>query len=171
MALRTFRGKSPRVHPSCFVEDSAQVVGDVELGEDSSVWFNTVIRGDVNPIRIGKRTNLQDLTMVHVTSQKHSTTVGDDVTVGHHVVLHGCTVGNRVLVGMGAILMDGVEVGDDCIIGAGALLTPGTQVPPGSLVVGSPAKVKRPLNDEERAFLQQSARNYVHYAAEHRASR
>lgn len=171
MALRSFKGVLPRVDPSCFVEDSAQVIGDVELGEDSSVWFNAVLRGDVNPIRIGKRTNIQDLTMVHVTSHTHPTQVGDDVTVGHHVILHGCTVGNRVLVGMGAILMDGVEVGDDCIIGAGTLLTPGTKVPPGSLVVGSPGKVKRPLTEAEREFLLMSAQHYVHNAAEHRASR
>lgn len=171
MALRPFRGVSPRVHPSCFVEDSAQVVGDVELGEDSSVWFNAVLRGDVNPIRIGRRTNLQDLSLVHVTTQKHATHVGDDCTVGHRVILHGCLVGNRVLVGMGATLMDGVEVGDECIIGAGALLTPGTKVPPSSLVVGSPGKVKRPITEEERAFLRKSAEGYVHLAAEHRASR
>jgi carbonic anhydrase/acetyltransferase-like protein (isoleucine patch superfamily) len=153
------------------VEDSAQVVGDVELGEGSSVWFNAVLRGDVNPIRIGRRTNLQDLSLVHVTTQKHATHVGDDCTVGHHVILHGCLVGNRVLVGMGATLMDGVEVGDECIIGAGALLTPGTKVPPSSLVVGSPGKVKRPITEEERAFLRKSAEGYVHLAAEHRASR
>ncbi|MFP2925497.1 gamma carbonic anhydrase family protein [Pyxidicoccus sp. 3LG] len=171
MALRPFRGVSPRVHPSCFVEDSAQVVGDVELGEDSSVWYNAVLRGDVNPIRIGKRTNIQDLTLIHVTTQIHATHVGDDCTVGHHVILHGCIVGNRVLVGMGATLMDGVEVGDECIIGAGALLTPGTKVPPGSLVVGSPGRVKRPVTEEERDFLQQSALHYVQLAAEHRASR
>ena len=170
MALRPFRGKTPQVHPSCFVEDSAQVVGDVELGEDSSVWFNTVIRADVNSVRIGQRTNIQDLTMIHVTSQT-PTVVGDDVTVGHHVVLHGCTIGNRVLVGMGSVVMDGVEVGDDCIIGAGALVTPGTKIPPGSMALGSPARVKRPLTEEERAFLRQSAKHYVHTAAEHRASR
>lgn len=171
MPLRPFRGQSPRVHPSCFVEDSAQVVGDVELGEDSSVWFNTVIRGDVNAVRIGKRTNIQDLTMVHVTSHQHTTNIGDDVTVGHHVVLHGCTIGNRVLVGMGSVVMDGVEVGDDCIIGAGSLVTPGTKIPPGSMALGSPARVKRPLTEEERAFLRESAKHYVHTAAEHRASR
>lgn len=171
MALKRFREQFPRVHPSCFVEDSAQVIGDVELGEDSSVWFNSVLRGDVHAIRIGQRTNIQDLTMIHVTSGRFSTTIGDDVTVGHHVVLHGCTVGNRVLVGMGAVVMDGVEIGDDCIIGAGSLLTPGTRIPPGSLVVGSPGKVKRPLSDEERAFLLESARHYVRTAAEHRASR
>jgi carbonic anhydrase/acetyltransferase-like protein (isoleucine patch superfamily) len=168
MALRSFEGKSPEIPDSAFVEHSAQVVGDVVLGESASVWFNSVVRGDVNAIRIGARTNIQDLCMVHVTSKKFSTHIGDDVTVGHHVVLHGCTVGNRVLVGMGAILMDGVEVGDDCIIGAGALLTPGTKISPGQLVVGSPAKAKRPITDEERAFLPQSAANYVALAQRHR---
>lgn len=169
--IRAFRGQLPRIPESCFIEDSAHIIGDVILGEDSSVWFNTIVRGDVNPIRIGARTNIQDLTMVHVLSKKHGTTIGDDVTVGHHVVLHGCTVGNRALVGMGAILMDGVVVGDDCIVAAGALLTPGTTIPSGHLAIGSPAKVGRRLKDEEKAFLKQSARNYVEYALEHRRSR
>lgn len=169
MTVRSFRGKTPKIPGSCFIEPSAQLIGDVELGEASSVWFNSVLRGDVNPIRIGARTNIQDLTMVHVMSQKFGTTIGDDVTVGHHVVLHGCTVGSRVLIGMGAILMDGVEVGDDCIIAAGALLTPGTIVPAGSLAVGSPAKVRRPLTVEERTWLTESAQNYVGYAKEHAA--
>ncbi|ATB39621.1 gamma carbonic anhydrase family protein [Cystobacter fuscus] len=170
MALRRFRDQSPRIHPSCFIEESAQVIGDVELGEDSSVWFNSVLRGDVNGIRIGQRTNIQDLTMIHVTGQTE-TVIGDDVTVGHRVILHGCRVGHRVLVGMGAIVMDDVEIGEDCIIGAGTLLTPGTKIPPGSLVVGSPGKVKRPLTPEERTFLLESARHYVETAGEHRASR
>lgn len=171
MPIRAFRQKSPRIHPSCFVEDSAHVLGDVEIGEDSSVWFNTVVRGDVHEIRIGRRTNIQDLSMVHVLSNQFGTYVGDDVTVGHHVVLHGCRIGDRVLVGMGAVVMDGVEVGDDCIIAGGALLPPGMKVPAGSLVVGSPAKVKRAINDEERAWLARSAANYVEYSREHRASR
>lgn len=171
MAVRRFRDQTPRIHPSCFIEDSAQLIGDVEVGEDSSVWFNSVLRGDVNAIRIGRRTNIQDLSMVHVTSHRTNTVVGDDVTVGHRVILHGCQVGHRVLVGMGSIVMDDVEIGDECIIGAGTLLTPGTQIPPGSLVVGSPGRVKRSLTDEERAFLLESARHYVLNAAEHRASR
>ncbi|NVJ22049.1 MULTISPECIES: gamma carbonic anhydrase family protein [Myxococcus] len=171
MALRSFRGVSPRIHPSCFVDDSAQVVGDVELGEGSSIWLNTVLRGDVNPIRVGQRTNLQDLSLLHVTGGRSSTLIGDDVTVGHHVVLHGCTVGNRVLVGMGSILLDEVEVGDDCIIGAGTLLTPGTKVPPGSMVMGSPGKVKRLLTEAEREFLLMSAHHYVELANEYRSSR
>lgn len=169
MTIRAFRGHTPRIHESAFIEPSATILGDVEIGPESSVWFNCVVRGDVNPIRIGARSNVQDLSMVHVTSAKTTTVIGDDVTVGHHVVLHGCRIGNRVLVGMGAILMDDVEVGDDCIVAAGALLSPGTKVPSGSLVIGSPARVKRPLNDGERAFLVQSAQNYVAYSREHRA--
>lgn len=171
MTIRAFMGVSPRIHPSAFVEDSAQVIGDVEIGEDASVWFNSVVRGDVNPIRIGARTNIQDLSLVHVLKDRFATSIGDDVTVGHHVVLHGCKVGDRVLIGMGAILMDGAEVGDDCIIAAGALLVPGTKIPPGHLVMGSPAKVKRAITAEERAWLSQSARNYVAYSREHREGR
>ncbi len=171
MPLRPFRGMSPRVHPGCFVDDSAQLVGDIEVGEDSSIWFNCVLRGDVNPIRIGKRTNVQDLSLVHVTGGRSTTVVGDDVTVGHHVILHGCTIGNRVLVGMGSTIMDDAEVGDDCIIGAGALLTPGTKIPPGSLVVGSPGRVKRPITEAERDFLLLSAHHYVELAKEYQAER
>lgn len=171
MAIREFKGISPTIPASCFVEDSAQVIGDVQLGEESSVWFNSVVRGDVNRVRIGKRTNIQDLTMVHVQSMRFPTIIGDEVTVGHHSVLHGCTIGNRVMVGMGAVLMDGVEIGDDCIIGAGSLLTPGTKVPAGSLVLGGPAKVRRALTDEERQQLVESASNYVGYLKEHAASR
>lgn len=168
MNIRTFRGQTPRIHGSAFVDPSVIVIGDVEVGEDSSIWPGCVVRGDVESIRIGRRTNLQDLTLVHVTSNKHPTSIGDDVTVGHRVILHGCTVKDRVLVGMGAILMDGVVVGEDCIVGAGALLSPGTQVPPGSLILGSPGRVKRPISAEERAFLRESAARYVGYASEHR---
>jgi carbonic anhydrase/acetyltransferase-like protein (isoleucine patch superfamily) len=168
MPVRSFKGVTPQIHPSCFIEASAQIIGDVEIGEDSSIWFNTVVRGDVNVIRIGRRTNIQDLSMVHVLKDKYATHIGDEVTVGHHVVLHGCRVGNRVLVGMGAVLMDDVEVGDDCIVAAGALLSPGTRIPSGHLALGSPAKVKRPITPDERAWLTQSAANYVGYAAEYK---
>lgn len=166
--IRSFRGNAPRIHDSAFVEPSASLIGDVEIAEDASVWFNCVLRGDIHSIRIGKRSNIQDLSMVHVVSNKFGTYVGEDVTVGHHVVLHGCTIGDRVLVGMGAIVMDGAVIGSDCIIGAGALVTPGTEVPPGSLVVGSPARVKRALTEQERAFLLDSSKRYVGYAQEHR---
>ncbi|HZH04974.1 MAG TPA: gamma carbonic anhydrase family protein, partial [Myxococcaceae bacterium] len=132
--------------------------------------FNTVIRGDVHAIRIGARTNVQDLAMVHALKGRFGTTLGDDVTVGHHVVLHGCTVGSRVLLGIGCIVMDGAVIEDDCIVGAGALVTPGTRVPSGSLVVGSPARVKRPLTPEERTWVLTSAANYVSYAREYRTA-
>ncbi len=168
MGIRSFQGVNPRLHPSVFVADGAQVLGDVEIGEDSSVWYNSVLRGDVNSIRIGVRTNIQDLTMMHVHKGRHPCVVGDDVTVGHHVVLHGCRVGNRVLVGIGAVLLDGVVVEDDSFIAAGTLLTPGTLVPAGSMVMGAPGKVKRVLTSEERAFLLVSAAGYVLNARAHR---
>ena len=162
--IRAFQGITPTIAASAFIEETAVVIGDVVIGEESSVWFNTVIRGDVNYIRIGNRTNVQDLSVIHVTHDTHPTVLGDDVTVGHHVVLHGCTIKNRVLVGMGAILMDGVMIGEDCIVGAGALVTEGTIVPPKSLILGSPAKVKREVTDEELTWIKESAQNYVGYA-------
>ena len=168
MGIRAIRGVMPRLHPSVFVAEGARIMGDVEIGEDSSVWYNTVIRGDVNSIRIGARTNIQDLTMVHVEKGTHPTRLGDDVTVGHHVVVHGCTIGNRVLVGIGAIVLNGVIVEDDVFIAAGTLLTPGTHVPSGSMVMGSPGKVKRPLTDAERANLVPHAAGYVLNAKLHR---
>ena len=168
MPIRAIRGVTPRLHPSVFVAEGAQVMGDVEIGEDSSVWYNTVIRGDVNSIRIGSRTNIQDLTMIHVEKGTHPTRLGDDVTVGHHAVVHGCTIGNRVLVGIGAIVLNGVVVEDDVFIAAGTLLTPGTHVPSGSMVMGSPGKVKRPLTDAERAALVPHAAGYVLNAKLHR---
>ena len=169
MGIRAIRGVMPRLHPSVFVAEGAQIMGDVEIGEDASVWYNTVIRGDVNSIRIGSRTNIQDLTMIHVEKGTHPTRLGDDVTVGHHVVIHGCTIGNRVLVGIGAIVLNGVVIEDDVFIAAGTLLTPGTHVPSGSMVMGSPGKVKRPLTDAERANLVPHAAGYVLNAKLHRS--
>jgi carbonic anhydrase/acetyltransferase-like protein (isoleucine patch superfamily) len=169
MALRTYQGASPTVHSTCFVDETAQVIGDVHVGEESSIWFHTVVRGDVNSIRIGKRTNLQDLCVVHVTHERFPTTVGDDVTVGHHVVLHGCKIGNRVLVGIGAIVLDGVVVEDECLIAAGTLVSPGTHIRAGSLVMGSPGRIKRLLTPQERQSLLESAEGYVGYAANYRA--
>jgi carbonic anhydrase/acetyltransferase-like protein (isoleucine patch superfamily) len=168
MGIRAFQGATPRLHPSVFVAEGAQVIGNVEIGEESSVWYNTVLRGDMNTIRIGSRTNIQDFTMVHVDEGPYPTRLGDDVTVGHHVVLHGCTVGNRVLVGIGAIVLDGVVIEDDCFIAAGTLLIRGTHVPSGSMVMGAPGKVKRTLTDAERAGLLTSAAGYVRNAKLHR---
>jgi carbonic anhydrase/acetyltransferase-like protein (isoleucine patch superfamily) len=163
-----YDGKSPRVAGSAFLAPGCVVAGDVEIGEDSSVWFQTVIRGDVNVVRIGARTNIQDHSVVHVTSRTNPTVIGDDVTVGHRVVLHGCTVNDRCLVGIGAIVLDGAVVGPDAMIGAGALVPPGMVVPSGTLVLGAPAKVRRDLTADELAFLRASAANYVGYAARYR---
>lgn len=159
--IRPFNSIEPKIHESAFVTDDAVIVGDVEIGEDSSVWFGSVLRGDVNYIRIGARTNIQDQTIIHVSSKGLPTIVEDEVTVGHKVMLHACHVERGCLIGIGAILMDGVRVGANSLVGAGSLLTPGTQIPPRSLVIGSPARVKRELTDEELALLEKSWRNYV----------
>ena len=169
MGIRPFQGTTPHLHPTVFIAEGAQVIGNVQIGEESSVWYNTVLRGDVNTIRIGARTNIQDLSVVHVEKGTHPTRLGDDVTVGHHVVIHGCTIGNRVLVGIGAIVLNGVVIEDDAFIAAGTLLTPGTIVPSGSMVMGTPGKVKRTLTDAERAGLLTSAAGYVLNAKLHRS--
>jgi gamma-carbonic anhydrase len=159
--IKTFGGKSPRIHPSVYIAEDALVLGDVEIGEDSSIWFGSVLRGDVNHIRIGARTNIQDMTMVHVSSRDHPTILLDEITVGHRVTLHGCYVESGCLIGIGAILLDGVRVGERSLVAAGSLLTPGTQIPPRSLVMGAPARVRRELTDDEIAYLDRSWRNYV----------
>jgi len=166
--IRAFEGILPKIADSAYIEETAVVIGDVIIGEEASIWFNAVVRGDVHHIRIGNRTNVQDLCVVHVTHDTHPTVLGDDVTVGHHVVLHGCTINDRVLIGMGAILMDGVVIEEDCIVGAGALVTEGTVVPPKSLVLGSPAKVKRPVTEQELQWIRESAANYIRYARRYR---
>ena len=161
--LRAYRGVTPSVHSTAYVDESAQVIGDVEIGAESSVWMNVVVRGDVHWIRIGRRTNIQDGTIVHVMRGTHPTTIGDEVTIGHAAVIHGCTLHNRVLVGMGAILLNGVEIGEDSIIAAGTLLPEGMQVPAKSLVMGSPGKVRRPLDDNEVASIREYSERYVAY--------
>ena len=147
--LRPFRGVAPRVHPTAFIDDSAQVIGDVEVGEESSVWMAAVIRGDVNRVRIGRRTNVQDGTVVHVMIDTHPTTIGDNVTIGHGALVHGCTIEDACLIGMGTILLNGAHVGSHSIVAAGTLVTEGMKVPPRSLVMGSPGKVKRLLTQAE----------------------
>src|SRR5579871_4183586 len=147
--LRPFRGQMPRVHPTAYIDPSAQVIGDVEIGEESSVWPSVVIRGDVNRIRIGRRSNVQDGTVVHVMKDTHATLIGDNVTIGHAAVIHGCTIEDQCLVGMGAIVLNGARIGSGSIVAAGALLVEGADIPPRSLVMGSPGKVKRALSDEE----------------------
>ena len=169
--IRTFKGTSPTIDPSAYVDLSAQVIGDVHLGSESSVWMNVVIRGDVNHIRIGKRTNIQDLTMIHVMRDTHPTIIGDEVTVGHSAVVHGTTIEDRVLIGMGAVLLNGVHIESDCVIAAGTLLTEGTRIPARSLVMGRPGKVKRPLTDEEVAEIRWYADNYVKYRLDYSTER
>jgi gamma-carbonic anhydrase len=165
--IRSFQGITPAIPPSCFIEDTAVIIGDVVMGEECSVWFHAVIRGDVNVIRMGSRTNIQDLCTLHVTHDTHPLLIGNDVTIGHSVVLHGCTIQDRVLVGMGAIVMDGAVIGQDSVVGAGALITEGTIVPSKSLVLGAPAKVKRPVTGEELAWIKESAENYVKYSRQY----
>jgi len=161
--IRPYKGVLPRLHESVFVDVSAQVIGDVVMGEESSVWMNAVVRGDVHWIRIGRRSNIQDNTVVHVQNGTHPTTIGDEVTIGHAAIVHGCTIGHRVLVGMGAILLNGSTVGDDSIVAAGSLLTEESVFPPRSLIMGSPAKVKRPLTDREVAMILEFSDRYVNY--------
>ena len=171
--IRSFQGIQPKVDPSAFVAETAVIIGDVEMGPQSSVWYNCVVRGDVNRIRIGARSNVQDLSMLHVTHKKHADDpgapliIGDDVTIGHSVTLHGCTLQNGCFIGMQAMVMDRAVVGEGALIGARALVTEGTIVPPQTLWVGAPAKYKRDLTPEEIAWLSKSADNYVKYALQY----
>ena len=167
--LRPYRGHLPVVHPTAYIDQSAQVIGDVEVGAESSVWMNVVIRGDVNRIRIGQRSNVQDGTVVHVMHDTHPTEIGDDVTIGHGAVVHGCTIRDRVLIGMGAILLNGAVIGEDAIVAAGSLVPEGMSVPGRSLVMGSPARVRRPLTDVEVASILEYAGNYVRYRRDYQS--
>jgi carbonic anhydrase/acetyltransferase-like protein (isoleucine patch superfamily) len=167
--FRPYRSVYPTVHPSAFVDASAQVIGDVLLGAESSVWMNVVVRGDVNYVRVGARTNIQDLTLVHVMRDTHPTMIGDDVTVGHSAVVHGCTIEDRCLIGMGAMLLNGCRIGTGSIVAAGALIPEGCVVPPGSMVMGLPGKVQRPLTPEEDASIKWYADNYVRYRLDFQA--
>ncbi len=167
--IRAFADRAPRVDPTAVVLEGATVVGRVTIGAESSVWFGAVVRGDVHDVVIGARTNVQDRSVIHVTTDRFSTTIGDGVTIGHAAVLHGCTIGDYALIGIGAIVLDGAEVGERSMIAAGALVTPGTKIPPGQLAVGSPARVKRPLTPEELEHLERSAANYAALAARYRA--
>ena len=167
--LIEFEGQMPSLGDDVFVAAGANVIGGVEIGAYSSIWFNTVVRGDVYPITIGERTNLQDSSVVHVTGGEHETVIGDEVTIGHSATIHGCQIGDRCLVGMGATVLDGAEIGEESLIAAGALIPPGMRVPSGSLVMGSPGVVKRELNVEERVSIKKSADHYVELAARHRA--
>ena len=163
------KGVAPQIAPSVFLAPNACVIGDVQIDEQASLWFNVLVRGDVNYIRIGKRTNIQDGTVIHVTHKTHPTIIGDDVSIGHGVIVHGCNVQDGCLIGIGAILLDGVDVGEFSMVAAGSLLTPGTKIPPRSLVMGSPARVKRKLTEAECADYQSIAERYVGYRDAYRS--
>ena len=167
--IASYQGIAPRLGRDVFVAPSADVIGRVTLGDEASIWYGCVVRGDVGTITIGARTNIQDLSVVHITSGTADTLIGADVTVGHRAILHGCTVHDLSLIGMGAILLDGSVVESECLIGAGSLVSSGMRIPRGSLALGSPARVIRPLRDGELAMLRNSAAHYVGVAREHRA--
>ncbi|WP_070970310.1 gamma carbonic anhydrase family protein [Vibrio sonorensis] len=166
-SLRSYKGISPKVGQGVYIDSTSVLVGDIVLGDDSSIWPLVAARGDVNHIRIGDRTNVQDGSVLHVTHKNkqnpdgYPLLIGNDVTIGHKVMLHGCTIGNRVLVGMGSIVLDGATIQDDVMIGAGSLVPPGKTLVSGYLYVGSPVKQARPLKEAEQAFLRKSADNYV----------
>lgn len=165
--ILSYRGKWPKIHETAFVAPSADIIGDVEVGAHTTIWFQCVVRGDVNLIRIGNRTNVQDHSTLHVTRSKSPLHIGNEVTIGHRVLLHGCRINDRVLVGMGSIILDDAEIGEESMIGAGSLVTKKMIIPPRSLVLGSPAKVVRPLKAEEIAFLKKSADNHVNDGIEY----
>ena len=159
--IKSFENQQPKIHETAFVADTAVVIGDVEIGEQSSVWYGSILRGDVNHIRIGARTNIQDASVIHVSSKTHPTILEDEITVGHRVTLHGCYIETGCLIGIGSIILDGVRVGKNSLVAAGSLLTPNTQIPPASLVMGAPARVKRALTEEEGENLKKFWQNYV----------
>ncbi|MDP9148228.1 MAG: gamma carbonic anhydrase family protein [Acidobacteriota bacterium] len=161
--MRPYRGKRPQIAASAWIDPAATIIGDVIIDEDSSVWPGTIIRGDVHHIRIGARTNIQDRSVLHVMRDEWPLILGDDVTVGHSVTLHGCTIESRCLIGMGAIILNGARIGGGSIVAAGTLITERTVIPPSSLVMGSPGKVKRTLTPIDQASIDSYARRYVEY--------
>jgi gamma-carbonic anhydrase len=165
--VRRYRDKTPQVGEGTFLAETAVLVGDVIVGARSSIWYGAVLRGDVFHIRIGDETSIQDNAVIHVTQGRNATIVGSRVTVGHSVNLHGCTVRDRCIIGMGSIILDSAEVGERCIVGAGSLVTPGTVIPPGTLALGSPARPKRDLTADELEWLDVAAQHYVALALDY----
>jgi carbonic anhydrase/acetyltransferase-like protein (isoleucine patch superfamily) len=163
-----YQNKYPKIHESVLIAEGASVIGDVEIGRDSSIWFNTVVRGDVNYIRIGERTNIQDLTMVHVTYKKFSTVIGNNVSVGHSAVIHGCRIKDFVVIGMGARILDDAEINSHSLIAAGSVVKERFVVPEGTLAAGVPAKIKRELRPEEIEKIDQNAKNYLFYVEQYK---
>jgi carbonic anhydrase/acetyltransferase-like protein (isoleucine patch superfamily) len=159
--IHAYHSTRPVVPPSAWVADSAHIIGDVELGEDVSVWFTAVVRGDVNMIRVGRATNIQDGTVIHVNRHGTPTIVGDHVTIGHAARLHGCSIASSCLIGIGAVVLDGAEIGEESIVAAGALVAPGTKIPPRSMVMGSPARVRRAVTADDLELIRRSAAGYV----------
>jgi carbonic anhydrase/acetyltransferase-like protein (isoleucine patch superfamily) len=168
MGIITYKGITPVIDPTVFIADGVFIIGDVEIGKDSSVWYNTVIRGDVNYIRIGERTNIQDNTVVHVTNKKFPTHIGSNVTIGHSAVIHACTINDYSLIGIGTVVLDDARVGPFALVAAGAVITMGMVIPEGTLAAGVPAKIIRTLTEDERKFLMKSAQNYIDYVATYR---
>lgn len=162
--IKNFQEKQPKIHDSVFIAENAIVIGDVEIGKDSSIWYGCILRGDVNYIRIGARTNIQDASVIHVSKGTHPTVLEDEITVGHRVTLHGCHVESNCLIGIGSVILDGARIGRNSLVAAGSLVTPGAVIPEGSLVMGSPAKVKRALTEDEIKDLEKFWRNYVEYS-------
>jgi carbonic anhydrase/acetyltransferase-like protein (isoleucine patch superfamily) len=166
--IRPYKDQFPRIHPSAYIDPSAQVIGDVEIGEDVSVWCNAVIRGDVNVIRIGRKTNVQDGALLHVTYRTFPLILGDEVTIAHGAIVHGCTVEDRSLIAMGAKILDGAVIGEESIVAAGSLVPEGKAIPPRSLVMGVPARPVRTVSDEELAYFIEAMERYVLEAREYK---
>lgn len=162
--IKSVRGFTPKFGSNCFFADNAVVVGEVTMGDNCTVWFNAVVRGDVHSITIGNNTNIQDGAVIHCTYQRAKTVIGSNVSIAHNAIVHGCTVEDNVLIGMGAIIMDGAVIGTNSVIAAGAIILPGTLVEPGSMYAGNPAKRMKDISDEMREVIQRTAKNYPMYA-------
>jgi carbonic anhydrase/acetyltransferase-like protein (isoleucine patch superfamily) len=161
--IRSYGGKAPQIAATAFIEASAQIIGDVQIGEHSSVWFNCVLRGDIHYIRIGHSTNIQDGVIIHVMGGRCPTLIGNYVTIGHGVILHGCTIKDRSLIGIGSIILDDAVIGEQSLVAAGSVVTPGTVIPPRSLVMGAPAKVRREVTEEEIKSIDMHWQHYIEY--------
>lgn len=161
VTIISFATLKPQIADDIFVASGARLIGDLTIGAESSIWFNTVIRADVNYIRIGQKTNVQDNTVIHVSSEGHPTLIGDEVTIGHNAILHACTIKDRCMIGMGATILDGAVIEQDCLVAAGALVPPGKTYPAGSLIIGAPAQAKRPLSAAERQEIRARAQHYA----------
>lgn len=169
-SIIAYKGLTPKIHPSAFLCEGVRIIGDVEIGKDASIWYNTVIRGDVHYVKIGEGTNVQDLSMLHVTNQKHPLIIGNHISIGHSVSLHGCTIDDHCLIGIGATVLDGAKINKHCLVAAGTLVKEGFEVPEGTMIAGVPGKIIRELTDEQIEKIKRNADNYIKYVAEFRSS-